>query len=117
MCQCGADGITGDPNKSFNYTPEGFSRVVQHVIGYGKPTLLLGGGGYNLPNTARTWCKITADLLNVEISDDILDHSLFTCYAPDYQLSIKPSSKKDENEGKYLDSLIAKVLDNLSLIK
>ena len=35
------------------------------------PTLVVGGGGYNIRNVARCWAYETSVLLDQEISDDI----------------------------------------------
>ena len=44
VCQCGADGVAGDPMESFNLTPLGLGRCVQLILSWKLPMLLLGGG-------------------------------------------------------------------------
>ena len=39
---------------------------------YGKPMLVLGGGGYTIRNVARCWCYETACCVNVELPDQVL---------------------------------------------
>lgn len=46
VCQCGADGIAGDPMESFNLTPLGLGRCVYTLQSWKIPLLLLGGGKY-----------------------------------------------------------------------
>ena len=44
VMQLGADTMAGDPMCSFNMTPVGVARCMQHVLQWRLPTLLLGGG-------------------------------------------------------------------------
>jgi len=44
VCQCGADGIAGDPLACFNLTPQVLSRCVQYLMEFNLPLVLLGGG-------------------------------------------------------------------------
>lgn len=48
VMQLGADTMAGDPMCSFNMTPVGVGKCLQHVLGWQLPTLLLGGGGSRL---------------------------------------------------------------------
>lgn len=44
VMQLGADTMAGDPMCSFNMTPVGVGKCLQHVLQWQLPTLLLGGG-------------------------------------------------------------------------
>ena len=44
VCQCGADGLSGDPMDSFNLTPKALGHCLQFVLQWKLPTLVLGGG-------------------------------------------------------------------------
>jgi acetoin utilization deacetylase AcuC-like enzyme len=44
VCQCGVDGVAGDPMNSFNLTQYGLGTCVHYVSSLEKPLLLLGGG-------------------------------------------------------------------------
>ncbi|KAJ8315602.1 hypothetical protein KUTeg_007752 [Tegillarca granosa] len=44
VCQCGADGLAGDPTESFNLTHLALGRCVYFILSWGLKTLLLGGG-------------------------------------------------------------------------
>lgn len=44
VLQCGADGLTGDKLGGFNLTLTAFGYCLRKVLGWKKPTLVLGGG-------------------------------------------------------------------------
>lgn len=61
VLQCGCDGLAGDPCKEWNLDLAGMGEVVRRVVqGWGKRTLLLGGGGYDNANAARCWTYLTS---------------------------------------------------------
>lgn len=64
VLQCGADSLTGDRLGCFNLTVAGHGECVRFVLGFGLPTLILGGGGYTIRNVARCWAYETAVVLN-----------------------------------------------------
>ncbi|KAJ1633274.1 hypothetical protein T492DRAFT_982542 [Pavlovales sp. CCMP2436] len=70
VVQCGADGLRGDPRGGLNLDPASLAAAVGTVLGWGLPTLLLGGGGYVETNVARAWALCTATALGVEIEVD-----------------------------------------------
>jgi histone deacetylase 1/2 len=53
VLQCGADSLTGDRLGCFNLTVKGHGECVKFVKSFALPTLVLGGGGYNIRNVAR----------------------------------------------------------------
>uniref|UniRef100_A0AAX7TQD6 Histone deacetylase 8 n=1 Tax=Astatotilapia calliptera TaxID=8154 RepID=A0AAX7TQD6_ASTCA len=111
VMQLGADTMAGDPMCSFNMTPVGVGKCLQYVLQWQLPTLLLGGGGYNLANTARCWTYLTAEVLGKTLSSEIPDHEFFTEYGPDYSLEISPSCRPDRNDTKHLDQVISTIKD------
>jgi len=51
VCQCGADGLAGDPMESFNLTHKGLGKCVYFLLKWNLPTMILGGGrlyGFNI---------------------------------------------------------------------
>ena len=44
---------------------------------YNLPIVLLGGGGYNVPNSAKCWTYLTSVALDKEIEDTIPKHDQF----------------------------------------
>ncbi|KAG8993004.1 hypothetical protein FRB94_011149 [Tulasnella sp. JGI-2019a] len=76
--QCGADGLAGDPCAVFNWTVDpacegSMGWCVERALGWGCRTLLLGGGGYNSPNTARAWTLLTSIAVGIFISSVFLN--------------------------------------------
>ncbi|XP_073456710.1 histone deacetylase 8 [Aquarana catesbeiana] len=113
VLQLGADTIAGDPMCSFNMTPEGIGKCLKYVLQWQLPTLLLGGGGYNLPNTARCWTYLTSVLLGRTLSSEIPDHEFFTDYGPDYVLEITPSCRPDRNDAQKVQEILGSIKGNL----
>jgi histone deacetylase 1/2 len=71
VLQCGADSLTQDRLGCFNLTLKGHAECVKFVKSYGRPTIVLGGGGYTIRNVARCWAYETAVLVNEELDDTI----------------------------------------------
>lgn len=68
VLQCGADSLSGDRLGSFNLSMEGHANCVKFVKKFGRPTMLLGGGGYSIRNVARTWAFETAHAVGDSVS-------------------------------------------------
>lgn len=113
VCQCGADMLNGDPLGDFNLTEACLSDCLQIITAVNVPMLVLGGGGYNLQNTAKCWVKMIASLLNETIDENIPEHDFLETYGPDFSLCISPGNRKDENTESYLTELMEEVTDNL----
>lgn len=117
VCQCGADGLSGDPMNGFNLTIDGYSQCIQYLIEMNIPLILLGGGGYHPLNTARLWTALTATALNVDLDNDIPDHSCFLSYRPSYELKIEAGLRPNLNSNQYIQNVLEKVFHNLNSIK
>ncbi|KAB0398689.1 hypothetical protein E2I00_010113, partial [Balaenoptera physalus] len=59
---------------SFNMTPVGIGKCLKYILQWQLATLILGGGGYNLANTARCWTYLTGVILGKTLSSEIPDH-------------------------------------------
>uniref|UniRef100_A0A8D0FTD6 histone deacetylase n=1 Tax=Strix occidentalis caurina TaxID=311401 RepID=A0A8D0FTD6_STROC len=114
VLQLGADTIAGDPMCSFNMTPEGVGKCLKYVLQWQLATLILGGGGYNLANTARCWTYLTGVILGRTLSSEIPDHEFFTEYGPDYVLEITPSCRPDRNEPQRIQEILNSIKGELS---
>lgn len=113
VLQLGADTIAGDPMCSFNMTADGLGKCLKYVLQWRLPTLILGGGGYHLANTARCWTYLTGVILGRTLSSEIPDHEFFTEYGPDYVLEITPSCRPDRNETQKVQEILSSIKGNL----
>lgn len=116
VVQCGADGLSGDPLGGFNLTEKAYGYCLKQIIKLKKPTLVLGGGGYNNANSARCWTYLTSVLIGVELSPDIPEHEYFSLYGPSFELGITPGNRKDLNDKEYLEKMLADISENLKAL-
>lgn len=117
VCQCGVDTLAGDPMASFNLTQYSIGECVKYLMEWNLPLLLLGGGGYNVKNSARCWTYLTGVVLNQQLSPDIPEHEYFLEYGPDYQLHIPAGRRKDMNTPEDIANLLNTVTGNLQKIR
>ncbi|KAG6808257.1 hypothetical protein H0H92_004710 [Tricholoma furcatifolium] len=75
VLQCGADALAGDPCGVGNLDLRTMGEVVRDVLGWGVPTMLLGGGGYKTESAARAWAYLTSIALSepLDLESDIRD--------------------------------------------
>jgi len=118
VVQCGGDSLAGDPLGGFNLTHESIASCVEDVIAVNVPVLVLGGGGYNLVNTAKCWTQITSRIASVSLDSDIPDcDPFFLDYGPDYCVEIDKTSIKNQNTEESVNSLIEHTLSKLEKIE
>lgn len=115
IVQCGADIIVGDHLGGTNLIPEDCLKCVQQVLSWNTPTIFLGGGGYNVINTAKYWTQLTALILQKTISRDIPDNAFFPDFGPDFTLDIYRRNVKDGNTKDNLFRIEAFIKENLKL--
>ncbi|KAG4090852.1 hypothetical protein H8356DRAFT_1711036 [Neocallimastix lanati (nom. inval.)] len=114
VLQCGADSINGDRLGVFNLSMKGHAKCIEYVKSFNLPLLLLGGGGYTVRNTARTWTHETAIAIGEELPLNIPENDYIKYYAPDYILDIQASkTSKNLNSREYLDRIRERVIENL----
>lgn len=58
VLEVGMDTLAGDPLAHLNLTNNTHADIVSMIMKQGKPILATGGGGYNVPNTARGWALV-----------------------------------------------------------
>lgn len=117
VLQCGVDGLAGDPHGGFNLTPQGLSHCVHTVVQSRQPVLLLGGGGYNIPNSVRCWTRITADLLDIVLPEEIPDSDpYFLEYGPDFTFNISPTNVKNSNTDQEVEQILNDIKINMKNI-
>lgn len=117
VLQCGADSLTGDRLGCFNLTVKGHGEAVEFVKSFGLPTLVLGGGGYNIRNVSRCWAYETSVVLSTPISNNIPYNDFFQCYGPDFKLHLTPADIPNLNSRHELEKTKTAVLQNLSFVE
>ncbi|GJQ75041.1 hypothetical protein Trydic_g9660 [Trypoxylus dichotomus] len=106
VIQCGGDILYGDHVGQCNISIDTMAKCIKQVLNCNIPSLILGGGGYHLANTARYWTYLTSIIAGVELDEDIPDSSeYFTLYAPTYELKINTGNQKDDNTEEYISKL------------
>ena len=63
VLQLGADSLSGDVLGRLNLSINGHGHCVEHMMKYGIPLMLLGGGGYTVQNVAKCWAYETGLVL------------------------------------------------------
>lgn len=117
VIQCGCDSLAGDPLGTFNLTLRGYGHCIKTILSWQKPTLFLGGGGYNVTNAARCWTYLTSFILDCNIPTDIPDNLYFERYGPGFDLDVAQGNRPDRNSKDYIDSCIKIITENASNIK
>jgi len=117
VLQCGADSLTGDRLGCFNLTLKAHGDCVKYVKSFGLPTLVLGGGGYNIRNVSRCWTYETSVLLDTQISNNIPYNDYFQYYGPEFKLHLQPNETiANMNSREDLEKIKTRVLQNLGEI-
>ena len=75
LLQVGADAHFADPLTHLGLTSRGWLSLAQSVIALGKPTIALGGGGYNLDTVARLWTLLYGALSGQVFPDTLHDQN------------------------------------------
>jgi acetoin utilization protein AcuC len=55
VLELGMDALAGDPLTHLALTNNAHVEVIHRLLRLGRPILVLGGGGYHVPNTIRGW--------------------------------------------------------------
>lgn len=117
VLQCGADSLTGDRLGCFNLTTRGHGEAVRYTRSFGVPTLVVGGGGYNIRNVARCWAYETSLCANVPLNNAIPLNDYYSYYAPDYTLHLQHNPDlQNQNNKIELEKIKTTILQNLSTI-
>lgn len=117
VVQCGADALAGDPLGGANLLPADLGECISMVLTWNLPTIFLGGGGYNTPNTARYWTWLTAIICGQKLDDDIPDHKYFLKYGPGYELSIAAKREHDPNTSDEFEANYQRIAETLQRFK
>ncbi|KAF3035545.1 histone deacetylase [Didymella heteroderae] len=74
VLQSGADSLGGDRLGRFNLNIKAHGSCIETVKSFGRPLVLIGGGGYTPRNVARTWCHETAVCVGATLHNDLPTH-------------------------------------------
>ncbi|KAG9193045.1 histone deacetylase HOS2 [Alternaria panax] len=74
VLQSGADSLGGDRLGRFNLNIKAHGYCVETVKSYGRPLLIIGGGGYTPRNVARTWCHETSVCVGATLHNELPAH-------------------------------------------
>ncbi len=70
VAEIGADTLRSDPLTHLMLTNNGYQDVIKAIKGFSRPTLALGGGGYDIYRTARCWTLAWSILNEIEPQDE-----------------------------------------------
>ncbi|KAF9949228.1 Histone deacetylase 8, partial [Modicella reniformis] len=102
--------MAGDPLGKWNLTMKGYEECLKTILGWKKPLVILGGGGYKTTSTARCYAYLTSLVLGKQIPDEIPEHEFFEDYEPDFLLPVDPGRQVDENTDAYVEE-VRKLID------
>jgi len=74
VLELGMDCLAGDPLTHLQLTNNAYADAVERVLGFGRPILAVGGGGYNAENSVRGWALAWSVLVGE--TDDADDMSI-----------------------------------------
>ncbi|ABW98316.1 hda (nucleomorph) [Hemiselmis andersenii] len=117
VLQCGADSLSGDHIGVFNLSLKGHATCIKFLKGKNIPLLVLGGGGYTIPNVVRCWTYETSLLVRKEISFSLPFNNFWEYFYPTNSLTFNISDNKDRNSKKELQILKKKIFQNISCFK
>ncbi|MBN2717606.1 MAG: acetoin utilization protein AcuC [Deltaproteobacteria bacterium] len=55
ILEIGMDGLAGDPLAHLNLTNNVYAELLERLVAFNTPMLVVGGGGYNVRDTVRSW--------------------------------------------------------------
>jgi len=69
--ELGADALAGDPLAHLQLTNTTYVEIINYLLGFDKPILATGGGGYHVQNTVRAWSLAWSVLSGAHDGDDM----------------------------------------------
>ena len=69
VLELGMDALSGDPLAHLSLTNNAHAEVTRLVLGFNKPLLVTGGGGYHVRNTVRGWALAWSVLCGEDSED------------------------------------------------
>jgi histone deacetylase 1/2 len=97
---------------------QGHAACIEYVRRFGKPVMLLGGGGYTPRNVARCWAYETSVVVGQELDNNLPYNDYYEYFSPDYKLHL-PTQKNlpNTNGPEYLENTKIAVLKALSMLE
>lgn len=108
IIQCGVDGLAGDPTDAFNLSSSAFVECINILRNLKIPLLVLGGGGYDPLNTAKTWAQCTFKLMDIEIPHFIETSEIFLPANTKFKVPSN-SGVEDKNDNAWICTLKAHI--------
>jgi acetoin utilization protein AcuC len=71
VLQAGMDALAGDPLAHLELTNNVHAEIISRLLGFNKPLLATGGGGYHVDNTVRGWALAWKTMCGVTDENDI----------------------------------------------
>jgi acetoin utilization protein AcuC len=71
VLETGMDVLSVDPLAHLKMTNNAFAELMPIIMGFDKPILMVGGGGYNPHATARAWALLWTILCGIEPQSDM----------------------------------------------
>ena len=96
-----------------NLTSAAYTSVVEQVMGWDLPLLILGGGGYHNADSARCYTAIAATVAGVPLPKDVPEHDYLHHYGPGFELATSRSNREDLNTAEDLRRMRETLLRNL----
>ncbi|KAJ3167688.1 hypothetical protein HDU88_002135 [Geranomyces variabilis] len=124
VIQCGSDGVHGNlgaRGEGWNLDTSTFAEAIAILQGLEPlPLLILGGGGYDNPTTARSWAAATAAAIGTcaipRPGDDVPEHALWAEYA-NGPGTRGIGSRADQNDEDFVAALIVSTLERIRRCK
>ena len=111
--QSGADSLSGDRLGCFNLSIQGHAECLKFIRSFGKPMLVLGGGGYTIRNVARCWAYETSCLVDMDLEDKLPPNEYYEYFGPDYRLHFTPSNMENLNTPEFIERIKTQLLEQL----
>ena len=114
VMQLGADSLCHDKLGQFNLSIKGHARCLAYMLGFGIPTMMLGGGGYTIENVARCWAYETGVALGMEIDNSIPKYDPFyQRYGYEQKIHFPVKVVEDKNSRDEINNLRKVVFERL----
>lgn len=121
VLQCGGDSLGGDRLGCFNLNIRAHGACVAYTKRFGRPLLVVGGGGYTPRNVARLWAYETSVCIGAEVPSALPAHTPFIDhFDPDRTLfpNLHLSGRYDNKNSKsYLENVRVSVMEQLRYLK